>query len=190
MKILISFVLLVSLGGVFCTKNEKPEKRDSQLIVEESDSTIYIKAKEFEGVVFKPSFRWGELGEGIERIKYPILLALPENKDVEPWVPTITSILSFESNFHRYWEKAKTDSLATLNNKVTIPYKRIDRLKRQYMGFIDSSNVKNIWVNLLGGGEPGIEWRKEPIIIDGGGMFKRSFYYDVEKDSITKVLMY
>ena len=189
MKVLILFVFFVSLIGISCTKNEKQEKRNSQVIVEESDSTIYIKGKEFEGVVFKPSFRWSELGEGVEEIKYPVLLALPENKNVEPWEPSVKAITALEITFHNYWKQAKTDSLAKLNSKVWLPYTSIDRIKRQYVGYISTSGDQEIWSNLLPGYEKDVSWKEVPIIIDGG-MFNRSFIYNVKKDSITKVFTY
>lgn len=173
-----------------CAKNKTSQRNGQIPIVEASDSTIYIKGKNFEGIVFKPTYKWRRPGEGVKEVEHSILLALPEHKNVEPWQPTIEAITSFEHTLHAYWEEAKTDSLADLNNKITIPYKQIDSLKRQYIGFIDSSGTENIWVNLISGSEPNIDWKKEPIIVDDGGPFKRSFDYNVEKDSITKIFTF
>lgn len=184
-------LVIVALLGVYsssCTKKEDG-KITNELIVQESDTTIYIKALDFEAVIFKPTYKWKSLGTDIDSIKNPILLAIPENKDAQPWSPTVESVFSFDSTFRQYWKAAKTDSLARINSKVIMPYLNLQGIQYQHIGFIDSIGGKKSWVNLIFNWENS-DWKEQPILIEGTGLFKRSFFYDVERDSITKVFIY
>lgn len=184
-KLSPSILLLVVLY-FSCSSENKPINDNSQLTVQETDSTIYIRGDVFEGVVFKPSFRWNNLFGGNDSITYPILVALPENNEVKPWTPPISAILSFEGTFQDYWSQASTDSLAEVNNKVWMPYKRLDAFQRQYVGFIDSTGSRSIWVNIINVKHMIPEWTEEPIIMDGSAL-DRSLYYNVDKDSIYQI---
>lgn len=181
-----TLMLLLFFLCIKCTEKGDTQKRMRSQTVTESDSTILVKDQIFEGVIFKENYIW-HLRNTNRQV--PILEVLPVYYK-KGWTPSIDNVLAFESTFLNYWEKARYDSLAFLNNKTVIPYKRIDNLKRQYVGFDDSTNTKYIWINLIGGSTLLSDWKKEPIIIEDGGAFKRSFIYDVKKDSITKVLIY
>ena len=185
-KKLSFFILVLTVLFFSCSSEKKPISDNSQLTVQETDSTIYIRGDVFEGVVFKPSYRWNNLFEEIDSISYPILVALPENIDAKPYEPSVSAILSFESAFRDYWLQANTDSLAEANNKVWMPYKRLDAFQRQYVGFIDSSGSRSIWVNIINVKHMIPEWTQEPIMMSGSAL-DRSLYYSVDKDSIYKI---
>jgi hypothetical protein len=161
-------------------------KRLSNLTVNETDSTIHIQGSTFEGVVFKENFVW-QL-RNVDR-KVPILRAVPVEYSTG-WTPSLDHIMAIETAFTRYWKEALNDSLALANHKTVIPFKEIHMLARQYVGFIDSTNTKYVWVNLLERESLTSEWRNEPIIIEDGGYYKRSIIYNAETDSIVRILVY
>lgn len=186
MKYLAILIFFIGINGLSCTKKEA--RKTNEPLVQESDTTIYIKAANFEAIVFKPSYRWSSLGSGVDSVEYPILILVPE-ENVTPWSPNTESVFSFVRSFEDYWELAKTDSLAKANDKVYLPYRHINNLQYQFVGFIDSLDAKKVRVNFFSdyGND---QWKEKPIIIDDGGVDKHKFIYDVEKDSIIKVITY
>jgi hypothetical protein len=180
---LILVFILVFINN--CIDNNSKNELSKNTVLE-TDSTILIQGGTFEGIVFKENYVWHL--RNVDR-QVPILEMLPVSY-IRGWTPTIENVIAIEVAFYSYWQGAMNDSLAIINNLYVLPYKEIHNLKRQYVGFIDSTNSRYVWINLLESGTLTSEWKSEPLIIEDGGYYKRSLIYNAEIDSIVKVLVF
>ena len=174
MKISLS-VILIFIFFASCKSDVKEERI-------ETVSTIYFQSDSLHAIVFKPNHR---IEFQSEDTSMSILEMWPILSN-EGWVPSKSKLLSFKKSFTQYWERAKNDSLADLNNLTLVNWRNIDLLDYQVVGYIDSSNSKRMFINI--GNWDALDmatsdWKKDWIIInDGGGTYHS--IYNADTDSI------
>lgn len=96
-----------------------------------NQNIIQIEGEAFSGVIFKKNFSHTYSdGETLKAIDF--IAGNPK----ETWTPEYDDIMMLERN------------LAILN-KDTLRFKNLENYKRQYIGFIDDMNHKNISIRLL-----------------------------------------
>jgi hypothetical protein len=176
MKIsLLTFIPLILL--ISCGHEEKA-------LPIETDSTIYFNSDTLHAIVFKPNHQLEFYSQDTSMTildMWPILGA-------EGWIPGETELHRFKKSFTEYWQLAKTDSLAEINNLTPIPWREIDLFDYQVVGYLDSSGTRKMFLNIgnwdeLKSFEPH-DWKKDWVIIND--TYGGSFYsiYNADDDSI------
>ncbi|MDR8394589.1 hypothetical protein NC796_25815 [Aliifodinibius sp. S!AR15-10] len=182
MKSLFTFLIICA---IFISCNSKNEKRDFV----DNETTTYINTHKLHGIIFKPNHQV-VFKSPDDTMSVLDFVGEPHNIG---WIPNREIVFSFNNAFIKYWEKAKTDSLAELNNLTPILWKTIKPMEKQVIGFVDTSGQKKLWVNIGNfdeGTPPEVDWKKEPIIVNDGGPYSYIVKYDVAKDSIYSLTSY
>ena len=182
-KILAS-VLLIALGGLFINPLSAIGQCSAN-IIEQTDSTLVIEAKRFQGIAFTKNRSLGIMddinGNAID-ITIKNISELPSSAQIVS--PTIQEICSIENAFEDWWNtKANRERIE--RQGISLKKETINRFNRQYIAY-DQNFKKYIQVTLF---DSQIfdesEWKVKPITCDHCWPNIFVLNYEVESQQLT-----
>jgi len=174
-SIKIDFLVLLMLSTVLYDCNGEKQNKHR----------VLIKSDNFEGIIFFKNYM----------VNLPVINQAKSVIDFIPydsvsgWNPSNDDIYNFEDTLNDYWIINQGD-LPNKNSENNLPIRDLTKFKRQYVGFIDSTETKYIWVNLVNGDLDEIKWTEIPIVFDDPDQYKRSIIYSVDNNTIVEILNY
>jgi hypothetical protein len=153
--------------------------------VSKSDSCILIIGPNFHGTLFQENYIFDLSPDKSKRLTVKTQYYLkPLIKDsIIPWTPKVSEIYEFEWNFVKILNEYTTDD-EYVNYHLPEIREKIEKYRRQYIGFKDSNNHKHLWIQFFLDDIKITKPDEDIIIILGGGSTLLLLIVDLEENKI------